>query len=300
MTVCAVHKGYMPIFGPAFLERMLQDWLVVFANEVFVIFATPRVVRNNFSETEGAHCQPIRNFLNASREKRRKDLIVFIHIPKTAGTSLWSELASHFPSNLYFAKCEHFQNRKINVADFDLIGGHIFYSLVETHIRPTDWIIGVLRNPIDRLCSAINHNKRAGEDQATFGPVMKAMRQQDLLDFLSGPGGETEVRHQLLVMGGRYEDGLSQDDDTMLRNAMALITRPRSIFCTVGQLHYLPQVLEEKLGIKMAALQKLNANSGDEKIKGDVKSSLPETLQSSLRANELLYNFASDRFIELI
>lgn len=97
-----------------------------------------------------------------------KKLLYFLHIPKTAGTSLNKTLTSKFkPQKVYPFATYHqvFTNSKLDLDSYDFIHGHFTMSFVE-NLKSTPNIITVFRNPISRVVSAYNHFMR--EPEASF------------------------------------------------------------------------------------------------------------------------------------
>lgn len=98
------------------------------------------------------------------------DLIYFLHIPKTAGTTLTNFLDKHYakkdilPHKLWNQllptyKSEQFKKNSNPLKEFKLIRGHFGYGLHrEIGARPQ--YITMLREPIDRTISQFYHFKR--------------------------------------------------------------------------------------------------------------------------------------------
>ncbi|HEU0185543.1 MAG TPA: hypothetical protein VFS27_09525 [Blastocatellia bacterium] len=125
----------------------------------------------------------------------------FIHIPKAAGTSFTSFLASYFARDeiLSDARWETIRKQPIDaLAKFRLIAGHVGYDLAFYLKEPL--ILTVLRNPIDQLCSQYEYLRQLFEDKPTIShpdpdvqavtQLWKAVAQRpfpDFLDSLEGP-----------------------------------------------------------------------------------------------------------------
>lgn len=88
------------------------------------------------------------------------EVLVFIHIPKTAGTSLGSLLQSHFsPSEVLQAPIDIIEaNDEPSkfLSSYRLINGHNPYR-IEAYLRKDPVFITMLRNPIERTISAYYH-----------------------------------------------------------------------------------------------------------------------------------------------
>ena len=91
-----------------------------------------------------------------------QSILYFLHIPKTAGTSLNNIIKEQFPKNKVYPYATYHQvytNTKLKLDNYDIIAGHFTHSYVQNMIRPVK-IITVLRNPVSRVISAYNHFMR--------------------------------------------------------------------------------------------------------------------------------------------
>ena len=131
----------------------------------------------------------------------------FIHVPKAAGTSFISFLCSHFEEARIVkgAYWESIRKQPIEVLrHFDLIAGHIGYELA-FHLRDP-FLITVLRDPVDRLCSVYEFLRELYErdpgqtfpdpDVNELVQLWKVVVRRPLEAFLESP--EAPVRAALL------------------------------------------------------------------------------------------------------
>ncbi|PJF40259.1 MAG: hypothetical protein CUN54_05900 [Phototrophicales bacterium] len=82
------------------------------------------------------------------------DVLVYLHIPKTAGTSFVHILKQHFEENKIMQQ-PFMTLPKVDaesLAGYDLISGHFTYDILKFISRP-HFIITMLRHPIDRVLS---------------------------------------------------------------------------------------------------------------------------------------------------
>lgn len=104
-----------------------------------------------------------------------KDILYFLHIPKTAGTSLNKFVKSKYPDNKVYPFATYHQvytNKKLNLDDFNMIAGHFTYSFVQNMKRPVK-IITVFRHPVSRTISAYNHFMREPVHNYEFNKFKK-------------------------------------------------------------------------------------------------------------------------------
>ncbi|MFN0086469.1 MAG: hypothetical protein ACKVX9_13865, partial [Blastocatellia bacterium] len=124
----------------------------------------------------------------------------FIHIPKAAGTSFMSFLCSHFNEEgiLRDAYWESMRKQPIErLRRFQLISGHAGYDLV-FHLR-NPFIVTVMREPVDRLCSVYEFLKGLFErspdethpdpDVRELFQLWKVIVRRPFEEFLESPEG---------------------------------------------------------------------------------------------------------------
>ncbi len=111
-----------------------------------------------------------------------------------------------------------------------MIGLHFPPGAILPSLRQDDWVIGMIREPIRRLLSAIMHSRRETEDLETFTASTRAMRQMDLSQYLSTDLGRLEARLQLVMFGNDYSKPVSPlSDPQMLLSARAFAQRENTI-----------------------------------------------------------------------
>ncbi len=176
--------------------------------------------------------------------------LIFMHVPKTAGTTLTTFLDQQFDreqicphevihqAHLYTR--EQFQGYK-------LIRGHLNYDHIEGLLSPGR-LITVLREPIARTISQYRFFRREGEGLRKQYPgataTVDAAMSQSLEQFLRNP--TPEVRHHIDNMQTRQSAGYgfafnpAAGDEAILSRAMENLRR----FDLVGLTEALPQTLE--------------------------------------------------------
>jgi hypothetical protein len=86
--------------------------------------------------------------------------VLFLHIPRTGGTFLSSNLAINFGYDKIFSvdraniTIDHFKEYDSNIiANYDCVVGHIPFALVEKFASQFDLILSCVRSPLPRLFS---------------------------------------------------------------------------------------------------------------------------------------------------
>ena len=261
-TVLLLHKGQMAAIRRPDLGEIWQHWQCVYANTVFVCFATGRRVRLDSRLTpRRIFTRKLEDYLASKRLKRQPSTIYFLHTPKTAGTSVWHALGQRVRAKLYYDCNEAFLFNPPGEGEFDLVGGHVWLQHMLPCLRPGDHLVGLLREPTARFRSAFLHSRRVGEDSATFTPVMRAMRDMDLASFLPTMAAQMELRQQMLMLGFGFDRPYTPAlDPEIFAAAVALIERPDVLLFPGEQIRAFTRRVCTLLGIKPVKLQRLNAS----------------------------------------
>jgi len=157
-----IHKGMLASFRQADIRVCLKDLCAVSANNVFVLFVQrPRALVRTRGIWPSFHQSPLKVYANPAMYHRRNlRRCAFMHIPKAGGTSIWSEVANAVPANIYFTSNETLAAFEGDLDAFEAVGGHIN---AETLVAKgwTSPVFFVLRDPMQRVLSFINHAQRA-------------------------------------------------------------------------------------------------------------------------------------------
>ena len=261
-TIFVLHKGQLTGLPKVELQRTAEDWQWIFANEVSVVLSrSPRVKKDVRRSADCVHCRPVMRFLSSASLRKRHSKIVYVHVPKTGGTSLWASLTRVFPSHAYYTSLRAYLRNPPARDDYDLIGLHFSPSVLLPALREDDWIIGMVRDPTRRLISAVMHARRDTEDLETFTASAKAMRQMDLARYVATDLGRFEARLQLITFGADYRQPIEAlPDEEMLRSARAFVQRENVVLAPSERSPEFMEFAADRLGFRPAALPRLNAN----------------------------------------
>jgi hypothetical protein len=193
--------------------------------------------------------------------RKRDTKIVYVHVPKTGGTSMWACLTKAFPAHAYYPNTRAYLSNPPEPDDYDLIGLHFSPTVLSRALGEEHWVIGMLRDPTQRFLSGVMHARRQTEDPETFTASARAMREMELRRYLSTPFGRFEARLQLITFGLDYRDPVDAvSDEEMLRSALTFAQRENVVLAPSERSHDFPEFLAKRLSFRPGALDRLNAN----------------------------------------
>ena len=183
---------------PRWLITQLGDYETAFENAVFFVLRYPpkkQRFRCRYSKPQSHMKRAIRYLSQLGIQ------LDFVHIPKTAGTSITQILKSTSIGYQYFARHQDLMACQ-NINEYSTIAGHFYLTeLMEKRGAHTGDIFTVVRDPIERFLSAVGHARRPDEDPNTFGPSMTAMRNLTLMEFMQTPYADSEVSLTSYILG---------------------------------------------------------------------------------------------------
>ncbi|ESR23850.1 sulfotransferase family 2 domain-containing protein [Lutibaculum baratangense] len=204
-----LNKGKMHEVSVARLEGQL-DRHAVFANEVFVLFAD----RDTGTRAEDLHVEPVRQYLQDLHAHRfRGRQTVFLHIPKTAGTSLRNALEPRFVRPLYVVTKQWFERATDHFDAHDLVGGHVDLATVRKARLEDPTIFTLIRDPFQRLVSLVGHARRPEMTPQQLGPKMQMFRTTPLREVLRSEEGIYELFAQADILCGSRKPARAQVRD---------------------------------------------------------------------------------------
>ena len=261
-TVLVLHKGQMAGIEKADLLRVASEWQWVFANEVFIVLSRDKKIGRDVRRgPQLVHCKPLIRFLCSRNLRKRRSKLIYVHVPKTGGTSMWTALTKALPSHIYFTSLRALLKYPPVLEDYDLIGVHCSPAVLVQHLSDDDLVIGMVREPTQRFLSGILHSRRESEDPETFTPSAKAMREMELIECLATDFGRFEARLQLITFGLEHAVPLSvPSDDRLYASAVTFAKRRNVILAPSERSDAFREFLLERLSIQIEPLAQLNAS----------------------------------------
>jgi len=141
------------------------------------------------------------------------DKLVFLHIPKTAGTTLATILQNQFAVSktcpAYFS-CELLALPRAELARYHYFRGHFFYTVIQQLIPSPYATITMLRDPVEQYVSAFAHYQRSNEPLASPGETIerekiRAMSLEEFVDNIELPQNRALINNQSQLIEGRFE-----------------------------------------------------------------------------------------------
>ncbi|OSQ45266.1 sulfotransferase family 2 domain-containing protein [Marivita geojedonensis] len=206
--VIVAHKDALLSF-PRWLVARLAEYETVLENSVFFVLRRPRTEGRFQLATSVAQAHMTEIMHRVSGLSAQLD---FVHIPKTAGTSITQVLRSKSIGYQYFSTHQELTAcTDINV--YSTVAGHFYLSkLLEKRGSNAGDVFTVIRNPVDRFLSAVGHARRAEENPESFGPSMKAMRTMSLPEFMDTKFAGVEIAQTSWMLGHPSRDGSTLEE----------------------------------------------------------------------------------------
>lgn len=259
-----------------------------------------------------AEMQSLRSEIAALRQKAsdaREDdnlassVIVFLHLPKAAGTTLAKLITRNFkPRQVYhvpeetiafssFAEIELPMRRK-----FRFIYGHMQFGIHNLVPLPCTYIT-VVRHPVSRLCSAYRYYK-----QYPHSRFHKEICEGKLgfREYLQAGFDRSIDNLQTRFLAGDpsiYSD-IRAVDDAMYKTALGNISRPDVITGTHDRFDEFTRLVCERFNLGYRLYGRENATAADPELELDDKTL--ELILSLNRFDYMLYTAARQRFNSLL
>lgn len=153
--------------------------------------------------------------------------LFFVHIPKTAGTSLLAGLMAAGYGSCYFVRDEHFLPllSKDWLAGQSLLAGHVLAATAESCVGRSHAVFSMVRHPADVFLSTYSYI-RSRPPECNADPTSSWPAGLDLKGWLARHADLANVFHsQLVYLGAPRLDMASHSLDTLLANARRFAAR---------------------------------------------------------------------------
>jgi hypothetical protein len=216
--------------------------------------------------------------------------LIFLHVPKTAGTTMRSIIERQYPAaNLYYvydgAGCFHTTSDLKTLTEDEkkkilVYAGHVSYGVHNVIARPSSYY-AMLRDPVDRVISYYHHIMN-------HNPSFKANR-MSLMKFFERKDKQLDNHQTRIVSGVRAPfKGCSED------LLWAAIDNINSDFCAIGITEMFDQsllLLSQVLGWKSFEYERKNV-SADRPLREYFSKGEINMIRNSNRLDEMLYSYA--------
>jgi len=209
IDVIILHKDYITSLRQSFLKQLMH-FTCEFENPVFYVL-------KRTLEREYRHVEDIVATLCASIPR-----LGFVHLPKTAGTSIFASLRKVAAGSQYFGTNDEFLTHE-GLEQYSVVGGHFKLCSLLARAPSIKNVFTVIRDPNDRLLSAVAHARRELSPKV-LGPRMTAMRNLSLDDFLQSKYGQGEIHKQsftLCPIETRFNEYSMKDNLTSLKHLIS-------------------------------------------------------------------------------
>lgn len=220
--------------------------------------------------------------------------LIFLHIPKAAGSTLRSVIKRQYPRHtihkLYgphtlidrFINLPEPSRREIRV-----LQGHIPFGLHKYMLVPVDYLT-MLRDPVDRVISLYYWIRETRA--STLHELVKGMS----LSHFAGSGFAITSNYQTSLLSG-----LMSDSEEALAAAKNNLELPHTTFGLKERFDESLILFRNVLGWKRVYYSRRNV-TGSRPGKQEVSDDVIRTIEQHNRADIDLYNFARQRFDEII
>jgi hypothetical protein len=237
--------------------------------------------------------------INNLVSKKANIPLVFLHIPKTAGTTLWLILRRQYSpehvlrmdntAEISMLPAEH-------LAQVQVLLGHFPYGTGALLPLGPDRIT-LMRDPVERILSSYSHRLRA-ELTDRSSPQTSPLLTLD--EYIASPLGEMDNRMTRTMAGPEAmvlpHGALTQDHFEQAKQNLA---NGVSVFGLTEQFDETLVILQRRYGWNIPLYVRANVGTGRLQ-RQDVPPEIMAHIQETTHWDKLLYEFASERFQEQV
>jgi len=230
-----------------------------------------------------------------------KPALMFIHLPKTGGTTLWHVLNKQFHYTtlqkqlIVPSEVDEFFSKQMNVkCKYDLIGGHFNFGLHTQLEREVNYIT-LLRDPIERIISEYYYTLSTKEHIYHKYLIENKINFEQFIETGFGDGKDTNWNCMARMLAGNYTEGDTEIDLDMAKQNL------KENLLTIGlteEFDETLQILKWKLGWSIEPFYvKHNVTKSRPKI-SEIDSTTKEMIAEKNKYDIELYNYAKELFEE--
>lgn len=210
-------------------------------------------------------------------------IVIFLHIPKAAGSTLNRVIAQNYPPAAILKAGGKSDAALLDevTGEVRLIAGHRPFGMHAQLTRPFTYIT-VLRDPVERVLSQYHFVKRLAEH-----PLHRAVA--------SGELSLRDYARQLPDVQTRYLAGSSTDDAALLEQAKTNLATHFAVAGLTERFDETLVLLQRALGWKVRPFANSNVSAGRPKSDGNSREDL-DAIRECNQLDLALYDFAREHF----
>ncbi|WP_216828248.1 sulfotransferase family 2 domain-containing protein [Alkalihalobacterium elongatum] len=223
-----------------------------------------------------------------NKEKETNSVIIFLHIPKTAGSTFNSLIEKQYENNYTMISPKYGEEK---VADYfnaigpkeklEVVRGHFPFGVHKYLPQKNFTYITFLRDPIERVISAYYYMK-----SNPIHPYYYKMNQTSLYEFVSEKAFHWAVyNRQTCLLNGH---GWNYDLDVAKEN----ITKYFSVVGITERFNESIKLLNDSLGWNICNISKVNVNPNKPK-KSEIANEVREVIKEKNQKDIELYQLAT-------
>lgn len=280
-----IHKPVMYWLPLELLQELVDHGGLVFENNISYVIG-----HKSLGEAALSKRKLIRRLEQFEQEPIAEQKLVFVHVPKTAGRSVYQNLRKQFRRQIYL-RPNYSQDDDVCLQQLNFIAGHLSVFDFCRKLRGAGCLwLTVLRHPLERLLSLIAHTRRDPTahyfEQLTSCDVRELVESErwkkmcvKSIQMLSGlpPGAITEevVRQELIA-------------------AREFLLREDVVFGVQDELEEFYDYVQKRTGIQCNSTMRKNVTTDYSVINDDERRFLEEYTSDLFKLELELYLAARD------